>query len=210
MPLVSEYRVGNVGVAVWKITETTEELLSLVAPEYMAAAALLRGEHRRREWLAVRALLGRVCGDAARIGYDSSGKPYLVGGGCHIGISHTRGYALLACSADNPFGVDAELLGRNAVASACKFMPASDVEALPHADADLAVLVRWSVCEALFKLVGDLGGTYKDNVVLHSSLPGRDGVIDVSIKGISGFEDACFRAFCIMDEDLLLVVCTPV
>lgn len=207
MPLCREYNIGRVTVAVWRITESSEQLSSLVVPEYAGEAASISNERRRKEWLAVRALLPRLCGQGARIVYDADGKPTLAGVEGFIGISHTKGYAVLGYSAETPFGVDVELLGRDASYAAPRFMKESEIAMLSPDDAGKAMLVRWCVCEAMFKLVGNVGGTYKDNIRLRSPLPANDGTLEVVLSGCSGLPDSKFLAHIVESGELLVVVC---
>lgn len=205
MPLYKEFKIGDIDVAVWKITETTEELSSLVASECAAEAGQIKSCSRRQEWLAVRVLLARFCGKDACIVYDECGKPSLAGADGFISISHTRGYALLAHSLSQPFGVDMELSSRDASVAARKFMKESDLASLSPETANKAMLIRWCVCEALFKLVGNVGGTYKDNVLLLSPFPAPDGSLTVSLKGCREVPDNEYVAHC-SDEDGLIIV----
>lgn len=184
MPLYREFELGCAVVAVWKITESAEELLSMVSPDEAAEALLLRGEQRRKEWLAVRLLLARTCGDGARIVYDSAGKPFLHDSCGHISISHTRGYALFAYSENTPFGIDMELVGRDALSASRRFINDSFVPLLCGDDAHARALAYWCACEALFKLVGDVGATYKDNVFVKSFQLSSQGEIMLSLKGL--------------------------
>ena len=205
MPLCSEYNVGDIRIAVWEMNETSDELSSLLAPECVAGLPVACSEQRRCEWLAVRLLLSHLCGNGARIVYDAAGKPMLEGAAGFISISHTRGYALLAHSPKVSFGVDMELLSRDASSAARRFMRADDVAALQPAVAKKAVLLRWCVCEALFKLVGNVGGTYIDNVILESPLPSADGTLKVHLRGCGNFPDGDYVAHCIEDDGLLVV-----
>ena len=205
MPLFKEFKIGDIDVAVWKITETTEELSSLVAPECAVEAAHMKSCSRRQEWLAVRVLLARLCGKDARIVYDGCGKPFLVGADGFISISHTRDYVLLAHSFSAPFGVDMELSSRDASVVARKFMKEPDVASLSPETANKALLIRWCVCEALFKLVGNVGGTYKDNVLLISPFPAPDGSLTVSLKGCRELPDSDYAARCVEEDGLVIV-----
>ena len=205
MPLFKEFKIGDIDVAVWKITETTEELSSLVAPECAVEVAHMKSCSRRQEWLAVRVLLARLCGKDARIVYDECGKPFLVGADGFISISHTRDYVLLAHSFSAPFGVDMELSSRDASVVARKFMKEPDVASLSPETANKALLIRWCVCEALFKLVGNVGGTYKDNVLLLSPFPAPDGSLTVSLKGCRELPDSDYAARCVEEDGLVIV-----
>ena len=185
MPLYREFELGEASVAVWRITESSEELLSMVSPDDAAEALLLCGEQRRKEWLAVRLLLARVCGNGARIVYNSVGKPFLHDScGC-ISISHTRGYALFAYSEKTPFGIDVERVGRDALSASRRFVNEDFAPFLCGDDAAALALAYWCSCEALFKLTGDIGGTYKDNVFVKPFQLSSHGVFMLSVKGLS-------------------------
>ena len=194
MPLYREFELGGASVAVWKITERCEELLSMVSPGDAAEARLLCGEQRRKEWLAVRLLLARVCGDAARIVYDSAGKPFLYESCGYISISHTRGYALFAYSEKTPFGIDVELVGRDAMAVSRRFVNDSFLPLLCGEDASARALAYWCSCEALFKLVGNVGGTYKDNIFIKPFQLSSKGEILLSVKGVAAEHEHDYRA----------------
>ena len=205
MPLYREYSVGDIRIAVWEMNETSDELSSLLAPECLAGLPVACSEQRRRERLAVRVLLSRLCGNNARIVYDAAGKPVLEGAVGFISISHTRGYALLAHSPELSFGIDVELLSRDASSAARRFMRADDIAALEPVVAKKAILLRWCVCEALFKFVGNVGGTYRDNVFLETPLPLADGTLKVHLRGCGNFPDGDYVAHCIEDDGLLVV-----
>lgn len=206
MPLYREFKLGNASVAVWKITETAEKLLSLLPTEYIPAALLLRDGQRRTEWLAVRILLERMCGADARIVYDEAGKPLLIGAAGYIGVSHTDGYALLAYSLSNPVGVDMERVDRDVSTAARRFLNESHLNTVPDSWRATYMLASWCACEALFKLVGDVGGTYKENVIVKPFRPGTQGTMDVSIKGISPTLDCDFEAMYVNDGELFMLL----
>jgi phosphopantetheinyl transferase len=184
MPFYREFELDCASVAVWQITESADELLSMVPSDSAAEALMLRGEARRKEWLAVRLLLARMCGASARIVYDCTGKPVLDGADGHISISHTRGYALLAYSADVPVGIDAELVGRDAISFSRRFMNDAFAASLSGDDAAAKALVCWCACEALYKLVGNIGGTYKENVIVKPFELSGKGAVRLSVKGL--------------------------
>lgn len=210
MPLHVRYNIGGVEVAVWKITEMAHELSSLVACDVAGEVPVSLCEARRKEMLAVRALLALVCGSDARILYDADCKPRLAGCEGYISVSHTRGYALLVYSRTEQVGADIELLQRNIENVAVKVVDTVLLDGLQPEERQRALLVRWCVCEALFKIVGNLGGTFKDNVVLETPLPLADGSVDVMIKGIPQWDKKKYKASCICGNDFLAVLCREV
>ena len=124
MPLVLQYNDGDAEVLVWRISEPVD-LLSQMVPADCAAYARdnFVSVERCSQWLAVRAILQQRFGDGVRVVYDGNGKPSLNGCYENISISHTKGYAVLVVSQGGEVGVDAELLSRDVLAVARRFMP---------------------------------------------------------------------------------------
>lgn len=209
MPLSGNYRLGDVSVVVWSITENEDELLSQLPLEYVTVVQSMKSERRRMEWLAVRMLLSHLFGHEERIIYDEAGKPTLVKGEYNISISHTTGYAVLAYS-DKPFGIDVELLDRDLLPLARKLLGDAEMALLDKWCVNELLLARWCACESLFKLVGDLGGTFKDNVIVRLSSLSDSGTFEVLLSGVTSFYGERFVANYRRCGDVLLVACTPV
>ena len=207
MPLYNEMKFGDISVSIWEITESADELLSLSKSNYAGEAAMLHGSRRKAEWLAVRLLLERMCGAEARIVYDAAGKPLLCGAQGYISISHTRGFALLAHSLRVPVGVDVELVGRNVVTVARRFVNEESRLSLPCGDINAGMLAYWCACEAIFKVVGDVGGTYKDNLFVKPFELSGHGRIAVSLKGLDTCCERDFFVDYINDGKLLVALC---
>lgn len=207
MPLYGRYISGDVEISVWEMTETIDELSAGADNSLLVEAQAFAGTERRAEWLAVRKLLKLVLGDAARIVYDSAGKPSLEGGGAHISISHTRGYVALAVSHSSPVGLDVELVSREVGAASRRFMRDDELVAVPAELHNCVKLLRWTASEAVYKLVGNLGGSYRDNIVLDVALPLQEsGVLPLSLVGLrSG--NGVFSVAYLFAGPLLLVLC---
>ncbi len=207
MPLFRQFSLGGASVAVWEITESASELLSLLGDKYAAEASRLRDGQRRAEWLAVRLLLARLCGPSACIAYDTAGRPVLVGAEGDISISHTRGYAVLAHSPHARVGVDVELAGRNAVSAARRFVGSVSAISLAGEDSAAKTLAFWCSCEAIFKVTGNVGGTYKDNLsVMPFELAGQ-GCITVSLNGLPSYPARDFTVSYMKDGGLFIALC---
>ena len=208
MPLSGCYKLGNVSVAVWNITENEDMLLAMLPAEYSESVLEMKSPGRRLEWLAVRALIAHVYGPDERIVYNSVGKPFLKNADDCIGVSHTKGYAVLAYG-NSGFGVDAELLSRNIMPLAGKIACDGERNLLDSECANEALLMKWCACEALFKLVGDLGGTFRDNVLVELPSFSSSGSFPVSLVGVDSQCGRFFKADYIIIDGLLLVICEP-
>ncbi len=208
MPLYRQFELAGVDIVVWKITESVDELLGMVPAECASYALVkFRSERRCAEWLAVRAIVARWWGDAARVVYDSAGRPSLDGVGQNISISHTKGYAVVAFSSANAVGVDVELLSRDVVAVAGRFMSAGMLEDVLPEKKNFVALVHWCAKEALYKIVGDLGGDFKDNIYVGEFQPRDEGRVAVTMVGLDGYDGVGFFADYAVLDDLLIVMC---
>ena len=90
--------IRNVSVeaqlGLWKIEESVDDFYSLYPLERfrLYVESHLKSESRKREFLAVRALLASMLpGNVVDIDYNEAGKPFIKD--YKLSISHTRGYA---------------------------------------------------------------------------------------------------------------------
>lgn len=206
MPLLRQYKIGGAEISVWKITETVDEL-SLLVPKDIAAVCFEKfsSEKRCLEWLAVRAMVAQLYGPAVRVVYDASGKPELAGADISISISHTEGYAAIACSRDFILGLDVERPTRSVLSVAERFMQADMLRDMLPDDANRLALCHWCAKEALFKITGNLGGNFKDNISVDCSGINESGTLSLELVGLEcgGSFIADYRFV----DGLLLVLC---
>lgn len=152
MPLLFTYTKPLLGV--WKIEETSDELLSLLEQpsEYLPFLQRLKTEKRRREWLASRVLLKKLAGQELSIAYYEDGAPYLPGSPYAISISHTDGYAAVQLH-EQAVGVDIEYRSNRVIKIRSRFMsPEEDASIDANHEAE-HLLIYWCAKEALFKLI---------------------------------------------------------
>ena len=208
MPLVRSLQWDGVDVWVWKIAETVDEL-SLLVPEPQAeyAREMFSSLERRAEWLSVRAILARQFNGQAHIIYDRAGKPLLEGVDGYVSVSHTKGYAVVAFSRECEIGVDVELAERNVLPVAGRFMPAESLESLSPEKRNVTALVSWCAKEALYKITGDLGGNFKDNISVGDVDAGKDGRVALALVGIECSGEPLYVADYSFNEELLVVLC---
>ncbi len=141
----------------WHITEPESwlrENVALSAAEETALAAL-KGEGRRREFLAARILLHFMSGRAERgeLYKDACGKPHLRDSLFHVSISHTVNYAA-AIAHPNPCGIDVQRIVPRIRRMAHKFVGAGEQEQLIPEHELLQLHLIWSAKEAMYKAFG--------------------------------------------------------
>ncbi len=178
-------------IAVWKITETVEELSSLVDDIAMLSYANehFAGVKRRSEWLATRLLVKELLGSDVQIEYDASGKPYIKGV-TSVSISHTDGFVAVVLSYNLQVGIDVERRNRCLDATYMRFMNEKELPALECENRNDVMLVHWTAKEALFKIVGNLGGSFKENILLSRFALKKKGIVELRLHNI---EHSCNR-----------------
>lgn len=169
MPIVYQKNIDEqTSLAVWKIEETEEELLSglqLKQHELDVIASLSNGK-RALHWLSTRLLLRTMLNtnDYIDCQMDDHGKPYLVDSDTQISLSHSYDYAAVIISKDKKVGVDIELIKHKIKSIKHKFL--SDVELAQKqiGDNTNGLYVCWCAKEAIFKWNGRKGLEFKQHI----------------------------------------------
>lgn len=169
MPIVLNKKIDDQTVlAVWKIEETEEQLLSslqLKQHELDVITSLSVGK-RALHWLSTRVLLRTMLNTADYIDcqMDEHGKPYLVNSDTQISLSHSYDYASVIISKNKKVGVDIELIKMKIKSIKHKFL--SDVELAQKqiGDNTNGLYVCWCAKEAIYKWHGKKGLEFKQHI----------------------------------------------
>ncbi len=124
-----------------------EKLVAEAHPADAAAAASFASPHRRREFLAWRAVARRLAGRETEIGYDEWGAPVIAGSTLHVAVSHSRAHVAVIVS-DRPCAVDIESLSRNFGKIMRRYLSDEERALSPHPDFPAAA---WCAKETLYK-----------------------------------------------------------
>ena len=180
-PAISSDEVSRARWAVSRATNTGEDLLGLLAPQWRPGAAgeRLPGPQRLREGLAARYALSRLVPEltraASRLSYGVYGQPILEqsGGVHHVSLSHSHG-AGAALLADVPCGIDLQRLHPNIFKLRQRFETDQEAERVKAAADELRALhVLWSAKEALYKTWAKRGLDWRRDIQVHH-LPDPD------------------------------------
>jgi len=169
MPVIYNRDIDDQTIlAVWKIEECEEELLSglqLKQHELDFVASLSKGK-RLLQWLSTRLLLRRMLNTTDYIDcrMDEHGKPYLVNSDYYISLSHTYDYAAVMIGKDRSVGVDIEQIKDKIDRIQQKFLSPPEL-ALPNVrDNTQGLYVCWCVKEAVYKWYGKKGLEFKKHI----------------------------------------------
>ena len=155
MPLLFRYTTPLLGV--WKMDETSDELLAMLGDDTSTLEGLrqLTAERRRREWLASRVLLKTLMEKECRVAYHADGAPYLPDSTLYISISHTEGYAAVLLQKEGVAGIDIERRQPRVLRVRSRFLSEEeDAEVASSKDDEVSrLLVYWCAKEALYKMI---------------------------------------------------------
>lgn len=156
-------------LGLWQTSESTDQFFGnypFLGAFREHVGKTFKSEERRREFLAVHALLHEMLGIAGNstkkqatdgaaaescmpmIGHTAAGKPVL--DGYHVGVTHTNGYAALMLSKTCEVACDIEYMSDRVTRIKSKFMRADE-----HADSLDQLLVCWCGKETVYKLFSD-------------------------------------------------------
>lgn len=169
MPVVFNKNIDeNTILAVWKIEETEEQLLSglqLKQHELDFISSLSNGK-RLLHWLSTRVLLRTMLNTSEYIDcqMDEHGKPFLPNLDYHISLSHSYDYAAVIIGKDRKVGVDIELIKHKIKSIKHKFL--SDIELAQKQIGDNinGLYVCWCAKEAIYKWNGRKGLEFKQDI----------------------------------------------
>ena len=159
MPLyISDYTDEKGGWAVWKVTETEEELRILLPLSgiYLSELAQFKAAPKRmKERLAVRVLMYTLWKQEYEVEYDETGKPSLKGHPFEISISHTLNYVAVCWHPSSKTAIDIERLTPKALKLRSRFVRTDE---RAEGDELNAAVFFWSAKETLYKVLSVQNG----------------------------------------------------
>ncbi|MHA4893499.1 4'-phosphopantetheinyl transferase family protein [Pedobacter sp. PWIIR3] len=169
MPVVFNKNIDEDTIlAVWKIEETEEQLISglqLKKHELDVIASFNSGK-RLLHWLSTRVLLRTMLNTSEYINcqMDEHGKPYLPNLGYHISLSHSYDYASVIVGKTRKVGVDIELIKHKIKTIKHKFLSDLELAQKQIGDNVNGLYVCWCAKEAIYKWHGKKGLEFKQHI----------------------------------------------
>ncbi len=160
---------NHVRFAIWRIEESAEDLISRLQLDERERAVLKRLNKGKRtlHWLATRVLLRKMLDTTGYIDCpsDENGKPYLANFPQRISLTHSFDYAAVMMSDNGEVGIDLELVKPKIIRIADKFMKSNELEAIGNTHVE-KLYACWCAKEAVYKLQGNKGVSFKDNMTI--------------------------------------------
>ncbi|MFA7136754.1 MAG: 4'-phosphopantetheinyl transferase superfamily protein [Bacteroidales bacterium] len=164
-------------LSLWEIIETEEQLLLLgsIPNEELEELQLIKNAARRKEKLAVRALLDVIFEEKFYLGHHDNGRPFLQNSLIEISISHTSRYACILTHPYESVGVDIEKLSRNFSVVEKRALSDEERENLSDRDRELHLAIYWSAKEAVFKRMSRSGIDFAKQIFIKKFNPKESG-----------------------------------
>ncbi|SNT14916.1 Phosphopantetheinyl transferase [Ekhidna lutea] len=162
MPLLLNKQIDDRSAyAVWNIQETFLELPYLSPEPFPAELAPVR----QAEWIVGRILVKSLC-EKFEIPYEGiakqeKGKPYLIGNGAHISISHSFPIAAAMIHLDKPCGIDMERPRDKHEYVKMKYLHESEMQ---YKDDLKKLCTIWCAKEVIYKIFGRKFLSLKDEI----------------------------------------------
>lgn len=164
MPLLLSKQINAYSAyAIWNIQETNDQLLALIDEETPSGL----NPTRFAEWVVGRILIKSLCmqfGIKYRgIQPNEAGKPYLIGSGAEISISHSFPMAAAMIHLNHSCGIDLERARQKLISIQDKFINDSEKQYLGQLDKLCAI---WCGKEVLYKIYGRRKLSMKDETTI--------------------------------------------
>ncbi|MBS1651931.1 MAG: 4'-phosphopantetheinyl transferase superfamily protein [Bacteroidetes bacterium] len=115
-------------------------------------------------------VLSKQLGSAFKgIGYENSGKPFLIDSDLTLSISHSHGLLAIIVSNESFIGIDIELIREKITALKTKFL--SDVELNKFETSTLNLTYFWACKEAAYKAIGEKNVSFKNQLYINKFEP---------------------------------------
>ena len=178
-------------VSVWKIEETEKELLDIISvpQEELEELMIIRSAERRREKLAVRALLNTIFDDKVYLGHHDNGSPFIQNNPIHISISHTSKYVAIITHPTEEVGIDIESMHRDFSAVEKKALSDEEREDLSTKNRNEQLAIYWSAKEALYKRMSQHGVDFAKQMEIEKFVPREEGDLEATFISKDGVEE---------------------
>ena len=167
-------------VALWRITETEEELKVLTGLDLSDKYAYPR---RRLEVMVVRALLNHL-NRFEQINYHPNGRPFFSNNDPHLSISHTAKMVAIAFSSKHNIGVDVERVNRDFAEVAYKYLSEDEFKWVDLTDQKLLALI-WCIKESIYKLPWEKPKNFSADINISKiDKLGTEGAVKVEVADL--------------------------
>ena len=141
-------------ILIWELSESIDELKSLLSYIDLAELESKISDKRKREYLGVRVALKNMLGREITVKYDIQGKPYLADNSLNISVSHSGKWVAVMAHPTQQAGIDIEIPTEKIRKIATRFLCETELLELSDNKNIAPLQLVWSAKEALYKIIG--------------------------------------------------------
>ena len=195
-------------IAVWKITETEQELIELSSTpsDEMEEISYISSEALRKQRLAVRALLNELFEDKDYLSHHENGKPYLENMATNISITHTNEYVAVILHEEEEVGIDIECQDRDFSAVEKKALSEDEIDDLDEDRKNEQLAIYWCAKEAIFKRVSAFRVDFAEQIEVEKFRPRGEGELEATFIHKDGYEEEFELEYMTFDRHVLVWV----
>jgi phosphopantetheinyl transferase len=186
MPIIKIEQVNpDIYLGIWKIEESIETLFREACLSEGEISEYEKYSHpkRQKEWLGARNVLNILLN---HFGYDYYGlskgklnKPVLRNNTIHVSLAHSYPYAVALIHRSLPCGIDIEKAKPALMQVKNRFL--NEKELLFIRNHLESLCLAWAAKESLYKLYGEMGLSFRNNMFLEPFEPGEEGEIRADV-----------------------------
>ena len=193
-------------LAVWHVTESEEELLSLtsVPNDELEEISLFRSESQRRQKLAVRALINEVFEEKMYLNHHDNGQPYLENCATNISITHTENYVAFIIHDDEEGGIDVESLDRDFSVVEKKALSEDEIDDLEKDKRNEQLAIYWCAKEAIFKRMSQNRVDFAEQIEVEKFNVRKEGELEATFIHKDEHEEEFELEYMIFDRHVLV------
>ncbi|MDD5951813.1 MAG: 4'-phosphopantetheinyl transferase superfamily protein [Bacteroidales bacterium] len=211
MALYLEKELGDTAkLAVWKITETEEQLIELSSTpsDEMEEISFIKSESLRKQRLAVRALLNELFGEKVYLAHHDNGKPYIENDSINISISHTDKYVAVILDQNDEVGIDIESLDRDFSAVEKRALSEDEIDDLDDdkMEKNFQLAIYWCAKEAIFKKISKYNVDFAEQIEIEKFRNNEEGELEATFIHKDGYEEEYKLEYMTFDRHLLVWV----
>ena len=165
---------------------------------------MIRSESRRREKLAVRALLNTVFEDKVYLGHHDNGSPFIQNNSIHISITHTNNFVAIITHPTEDVGIDIECLDRDFSVVEKKALSEDEREDLSDKHRNLHLAIYWCAKEAIYKRMSQHGVDFAKQMEVDKFNPKDEGEIDATFIDKDGEEEEFELEYEVFDNHVMV------
>ena len=208
MGLYKRSRLDNgAEICVWEITEDEEDLRKICAPipnDEQEELMLIKSPARRKEKLAVRALINEMFPEKLYLGHHDNGKPYLQNSAVEISISHCTDFAAIIAHPEEDVGIDIESLDRDFSAVEKKALSEEEIDDLSDRNHNLQLAIYWCAKEAVYKRMSKNGVDFAEQITLERFTPKDEGELEAVFTYADGEEEEFDLNYEVFDNHVMV------